>query len=165
MDCPNYKYISEHVASCSVLQELGIKYICGPKRSCHPCKKCQEESKETPTKDTLTESMKLILSKNGKIELPTITEQATSFVKSVTKWAFTGFQNVPLDEQKRRLDICNKCEMLIEGSRCGLCNCFVQIKGKFSGERCPLNKWGPENLGPEYLNQPNPGKCGTCGAR
>lgn len=165
MECPNYKPISKHLAECLILKESGVQYIAAETRSGSPCHNCKTEWKEVaPTKDSLTNAMVLVLQNNGKISLPTITEQVKSFVSTLAKWIGTGFQNVPADEQRLRLEICKKntCGMYdSESGRCNACGCFCEAKSKFSHETCPANLW-PE-IGPEYKNQPSPGKCGSCG--
>lgn len=164
IECPNHKYVSDKLSSCSVLVELGVSYIVSPNRSGSPCRKCVKEWSIPPTVDSLTPIMGEVVKANGKISLPTVGEQARSLVSSLVQWVGNGFKNVPVDEQKLRLDICKKntCGMYdSESGRCNACGCFCEAKSRFSHETCPANLW-PE-IGPEYKNQPSPGKCGSCG--
>ena len=174
MDCSNHTVISKYVSKCSILDELGVNYIPGPNRSGGPCSRCKKEwdDNRPPTKDTLTPSMKMVLQSNSKISLPTITEQAVSFVSAVTKWAFTGFSNLPDGEYNLRVQQCkkNECGMYDEiNDRCLACSCKIQdegiipMKARFSSEDCPAGLWN--RVPTEYINQPSPGKCGTCGQR
>ena len=48
------------------------------------------------------------------------------------------------DEQKRRLDICNKCEYRVKYMRtyiCSQCGCIVKSKTAVESEKCLMNKW------------------------
>ena len=53
----------------------------------------------------------------------------------------TGYQS---DEQKRRLDICNKCEHRTKYMRayiCDCCGCIITSKTAVESEKCLMNKW------------------------
>ncbi len=53
----------------------------------------------------------------------------------------TGYTS---DEQRRRLDICNKCEHKIKymGSYiCDQCGCIIKSKVSVESEKCLMNKW------------------------
>ena len=53
----------------------------------------------------------------------------------------TGYTS---DEQKRRLDICNRCEHKIKymGSYiCDQCGCILKSKASVESEKCLMNKW------------------------
>lgn len=168
IDCPNHIIVSSKLSKCSILEEFDVAYIASPNRSGGPCKQCQTEwvNGQAPTKDSLTTPMKAIVKANGKIELPTIAEQAKSLAASLIQWAGNGFKNVPANETERRIAICkeNKCGLYDEESgRCNGCGCVCSLKATFSHEKCPAELW-PE-LGREYMNQPNPNKCGSCGNR
>lgn len=173
--CPNFKYISGNISKCAVLEELGIQYIPGPSRSGYPCDKCKSQmvSGKIPTKDTLTDAMNTILIANGQMEQPNIVEQAKSFAKAIIKWAFNGFANMPEPEYQKRVDCCkeNKCG-LYKDNTCLGCGCQIEdtamMKGKarYPLEMCPADfpEW-KNNPGTEFLYQPVPGKCGSCGKR
>lgn len=166
MQCENYKKISSKLGQCSVLQEFGVPFIAEENRSVSPCIQCKKEwiNNQEPTKDSLTSIMSGVLQANGKISLPTITEQATSLGKSLVQWAYNGFQNVPPNEAELRLNICkeNKCGMYdAESGRCNACGCVCAIKSKFSHEKCPADLW--PQLGPEVMNNVPQG-CRSCGS-
>ena len=41
-----------------------------------------------------------------------------------------------------RMDICNKCEYLIQNvSTCKKCGCFMTIKTRIEEAYCPIGKW------------------------
>jgi hypothetical protein len=40
-----------------------------------------------------------------------------------------------------RISICNSCDFLVDGSKCGVCGCYVRKKAKWTTEHCPKNKW------------------------
>ncbi len=48
---------------------------------------------------------------------------------------------------KKRFNICRKCDRLFKPTNtCKECGCFMQIKCRIDGVKCPLNKWGnPED--------------------
>lgn len=50
---------------------------------------------------------------------------------------------------KNRLDICKKCDQLKDHlgiMQCDVCNCVMNIKVHFEKMKCPLNKWGTNNV-------------------
>lgn len=173
IECPNHKTVSDKLSSCSVLTELGIPYIVSPNRSGSPCIKCIKEWETPPTIDSLTQVMKSVVKANGRIELPTIKERAISFGKALKEWVFDGFANMPEAGYQKRVNCCkeNRCGMF-DGKNCLACGCKIEdselIKGKarYPLQTCPadLPEW-KDNPGVEYLNQPNPGQCGSCGKR
>jgi|GEM_PF-4075403 len=45
-------------------------------------------------------------------------------------------------QYKKRLSKCRACPSLIRPTwNCGECGCFVKVKGKLKGMKCPLGKW------------------------
>jgi hypothetical protein len=44
------------------------------------------------------------------------------------------------DEYRRRLAVCESCDMLIDGM-CGECGCFVKLRAAKRPLSCPVNKW------------------------
>ena len=41
-----------------------------------------------------------------------------------------------------RYDICKKCDKFISATaQCKACGCFMKIKVKLEGAKCPLEKW------------------------
>lgn len=173
MDCPNHIYVSEKISSCKILQEdFDIKYIPSPSRSGGPCLRCKKEWDIPPDKDNLTGTMLAIIKTNGKIELPTIVEQAKSLTQSLFNWVGNGFKNVPEGEYNLRVSICksNLCNLYSEEEdRCLACGCFIQNgtlrygKASFSGEECPSQKWPKLPL--EVINNAPKSGCGSCGKR
>lgn len=169
-NCKYFIPVTKHLSTCKLLEdEFGVKYIPSLTRSGNPCKGCQAEwiSGELPTKDNLTSPIKLILQANGKIALPTITEQFKNLTQSIIGWAGNGFKNVPENEADRRIKICesNVCGLFEkEERRCTGCGCFVDLKVKYSHEECPAEYWGQKDLGAETLNNAPQG-CGSCGKR
>jgi hypothetical protein len=41
----------------------------------------------------------------------------------------------------KRMDICNTCKYLNKIKLCQICNCFMPIKTKLHGMKCPIDKW------------------------
>lgn len=50
-------------------------------------------------------------------------------------------ERTPLQEYKKRLGICGKCENLADGC-CLKCGCYPEFRGAFRKQKCPANKWG-----------------------
>lgn len=49
---------------------------------------------------------------------------------------------VPDGVQRERMEICRSCEHLRPViDQCAVCNCFMQVKSRLPGKRCPLGKW------------------------
>ena len=45
------------------------------------------------------------------------------------------------DEFDTRWDICQTCPELTNANRCKQCGCFMKLKVRIKGAKCPLNKW------------------------
>jgi len=46
------------------------------------------------------------------------------------------------EEFRTRMSVCQDCPSRIKATdQCGECSCFLIIKGKLSGMKCPLGKW------------------------
>lgn len=166
INCPNYVEVSKYISKCKVLVELGVEFIPSPRRSGGICERCIAVQQSVPDKDNLTEPMKLILGKPTKVELPTIAEQTASFIKSITKWVFSGFKNVPESERKRRISLCmaNTCGLYEKDTdTCSACGCVCSVKSSFSHEECAAGLWGKKDLGAEVLNNA-PRGCTSCGS-
>jgi len=51
-------------------------------------------------------------------------------------------KRVEEDTYKDRMDICNKCEFLINMTKqCMKCGCFMEIKTRIDNAYCPIGKW------------------------
>jgi len=77
---------------------------------------------------------------------PSISQQATTFGKSLLNWASIGFYNTPTDILANREAICSSCHewdanALNKTGRCKKCGCSTWVKIRMSTERCPLGKW------------------------
>lgn len=44
-------------------------------------------------------------------------------------------------QQEERLAICESCEHYTSLKFCSQCNCFMPVKTKLAGKKCPLEKW------------------------
>jgi hypothetical protein len=45
-------------------------------------------------------------------------------------------------ELSRRKDICKECpEFHAKKVKCRKCGCYINIKGRLKGAKCPLDKW------------------------
>ncbi len=53
-------------------------------------------------------------------------------------------EDVLVDEQTymKRMAACQKCDKWVRPlNQCGECSCFLSIKGRLAGQKCPLDKW------------------------
>lgn len=54
--------------------------------------------------------------------------------------SLAGVDKAPQQIAQQRLSICSRCPFL-RGPRCAACGCFVALKVKVLGERCPRGYW------------------------
>lgn len=47
----------------------------------------------------------------------------------------------PADLQKSRMETCKSCPELTMFNRCRQCGCFMDVKTRLTGAKCPLDKW------------------------
>lgn len=61
---------------------------------------------------------------------------------------------------KNRIEICKKCEYfnsyLDKLYQCSVCKCVLNIKARMSNQKCPLDKWGKQDIDISDKN------CGGC---
>lgn len=70
-----------------------------------------------------------------------------NFTQSMYNHAKSGFRQVYPHIFDNRLEICKSCDKLdIENATCKECGCFLMIKAKWASEKCPLDKWGTEEI-------------------
>ncbi len=74
--------------------------------------------------------------------LPSTLKMAGNFAKAIVKHVGDGMKKVDLSTYQRRLDACNECDMRVK-TRCTheSCGCFIDKKGWWASEECPLGKW------------------------
>ena len=99
--------------------------------------------------------IKFILEKSGvNTSLPGVLEQVSNLAESTADYIKDGFIKATQAEQKRRMEICQSCEMYEQG-RCKSCGCFLETKVSWRVSTCPLELWGVEeqvNLPPPQIN-------------
>lgn len=44
-------------------------------------------------------------------------------------------------KQTARIEVCSACPNLGENSRCSLCGCYMNLKVRLEGSKCPASKW------------------------
>lgn len=75
--------------------------------------------------------------------LKSLGQAATDQVKHQVKKGNKGIATK--EEQARRIEICKGCNLYIASRhRCKKCGCRLAAKIRGAGQRCPINKWGPE---------------------
>jgi len=49
---------------------------------------------------------------------------------------------VDTETEQERYSICKACENFIElTTQCKKCGCFMKVKTKIAGSKCPIDKW------------------------
>ena len=94
------------------------------------------------------------LAAKEKKELPRLSEQAVSLGKAIVKHATSGAKKVSTEEAKRRMDICESCDMWVEQGvvkffgkeievkrRCSACGCAMDVKATWATSHCIQGKW------------------------
>lgn len=89
---------------------------------------------------------------------PTLPQMAAGFAGSMAKWVRGGLRRVPENTYQARKAVCLTCEHWDDQAglgmgRCRKCGC---TGGKLwlPHEKCPVGKWGPENLAPTEGSDP-----------
>jgi hypothetical protein len=115
----------------------------GPNQSPVNCKKQSKTTKDTnfiaPAQHLQTD----VSTENQKTEnkLPSTMQMARNFIGAAAGHLANGLKTVDEEVQKNRLEICEQCPHMVEGSRCGKCGCFLPTKTKWASSTCPIGKW------------------------
>jgi hypothetical protein len=86
------------------------------------------------------------------VAAPSMLSKAANFATSAAKHIAAGMPQCSDAERERRFAICQGCEFYA-GSACSKCGCPVVREQKFvsklawANEKCPVGKWGPEEVG------------------
>lgn len=73
-------------------------------------------------------------------DFPSWSKMIKNLAQDILNHIFSGCKQTSLEEYKKRLEICNKCEFLIKG-RCEKCGCWINLKARMKSVKCPINKW------------------------
>jgi hypothetical protein len=73
--------------------------------------------------------------------LPSIGWMAQNLAGSAIEWAKSGFKLAEQDEQQRRWALCQQCPELLDGRRCIRCGCYMELKSRLEGMKCPDGHW------------------------
>lgn len=76
-----------------------------------------------------------------KVEMPSPGDMAKGLAASMVSWAKAGFKQVSEKQQAARMEICLSCEKLSSDKRCSACGCFMSVKSKLAGMKCPDGRW------------------------
>jgi hypothetical protein len=71
---------------------------------------------------------------------PSLPEMVKNLAKDILDHVLSGCKQIPLEDYKKRLGICNGCEFL-KGGRCEKCGCWMNIKARMESVKCPIGKW------------------------
>lgn len=75
----------------------------------------------------------------------TLFDKVSSASEALLKFLASGAHQVSEEERNRRIDICLPCEFYAERhgvAICDQCGCVLNLKVRFPGESCPIDKWG-----------------------
>jgi len=76
------------------------------------------------------------------LPLPPTGTQIASFLSSVASHLVNGLPQVDQETMEARLALCDSCDKLRHSDkRCAMCGCFVSVKARWKGEKCPEGKW------------------------
>jgi hypothetical protein len=83
------------------------------------------------------------------IKYPELGEQAKNLGGSLHEFVSRAMQGnrllAPRETQIARLEECKKCEFFDpDQQRCTKCGCWMKFKVTMSYEKCPVDKWGPD---------------------
>jgi hypothetical protein len=73
--------------------------------------------------------------------LPGVADMAKGLAKAGVAWAKAGFKLADEQEHGRRWSICQVCDRLTDEKRCTRCGCFMEIKSRLAGMKCPDGRW------------------------
>jgi len=73
-------------------------------------------------------------------QMPSAISMANNLGKSMVEWSASGFKMCEEEELKRRIELCNSCEHLIN-KRCLKCGCYIEVKTRLATSKCPIAKW------------------------
>jgi tetratricopeptide (TPR) repeat protein len=71
---------------------------------------------------------------------PGLLRMAFSAMKSMARFAGSGFKPASASTFQKRLQTCGACEHHT-GLRCKVCGCFTRVKAWMPHESCPIGKW------------------------
>jgi tetratricopeptide (TPR) repeat protein len=71
---------------------------------------------------------------------PGLLRMAFSAMKSMARFAGSGFKPTSAETCRTRLQTCERCEHHT-GLRCKVCGCFTNVKARMPHESCPIGKW------------------------
>ncbi len=75
-------------------------------------------------------------------EYPSIFQMGLNAVNAVVEFVKDGGKLSNDEEVKRRIEICNGCEMFVKAeNRCKECGCYLALKSAVNSGKCPLDKW------------------------
>lgn len=73
---------------------------------------------------------------------PSIFRKVANFGRAIVTHAVAGFPDCGDKEAARRLSICRACEKFdIEKTACRVCGCNLDIKARWTEQKCPFGKW------------------------
>ncbi len=74
-------------------------------------------------------------------KLPSKIEQITNAMIALRKRIESEFKNVADEVYKQRMSICENCPNKTQDWKCTKCGCHLNLKARWSSEKCPENRW------------------------
>lgn len=99
------------------------------------------------------------------IKEPSLLTKVGNVSMAITRHVKNRFRNISENKQKKRLEICQKCEYYNESNiSCRSCGCYLLVKTSWASEFCPEGKWESEKSD-QKSTPPLKGPCGGCGKK
>lgn len=125
--------------NCPLLNNKDVPCWAVEEQNGTPCVKLDTNSNQYNPK-----YYKFIQEKSGvETKLPPLLEEIGNLAEATADIVKDGFVKATQAEQKRRMEICQGCEMYEQG-RCKSCGCFVEKKILWRISACPLGHWTEE---------------------
>lgn len=78
------------------------------------------------------------------VQAPSLARRVVNFARAIMKHARAGLPVVTEEEAKRRISICETCELFdLNRRRCNhpQCGCNMDEKVTWGEQKCPIGKW------------------------
>ena len=82
---------------------------------------------------------------------PSFGDMTKSVSMGALRWIVGGFGTVSDEVLQARLETCRNCEFwdskgFMDTGRCRKCGCSTKAKLRMPTEKCPIGKWGAEDI-------------------
>lgn len=129
-----HKLCQNHVGYFNMWEECR-----GPRQNKNNCDKSPETKSEIPLVDTSPKITPVVVED---VKMPSLIQQGKNLLKATKTHIANGMKHVTLEEQNRRLSICNACPLFDKSlMKCKKCGCNLNVKTKWESSTCPIGQW------------------------